>query len=301
MLLKPDRLNRGDKVGIFVPSSSVKDVYRIKGLKKIREMGFIPVEVEDILSKKNFLAKSPEKNFNDIQKFLLDDKIKVLWAARGGYGSNYLLPLISKIRIIKPKIIIGSSDISYLLWYLLDHFKMTVFYGPMAFSSLAENRVDLENLMMILEGNYSEIRVSGNVLKHGSSIGIIAGGCLSNFTSLIGTEYLPDIKGKILLLEDTNERPYRLDRMLWQIFESGIFAKVKGLILGEFPSCFKNLKEKNSFFSHIKKYLEKFDFPIIYDLPFGHSSNIHTLPLGIEVEIDTGCFSGLIIKERGVQ
>ncbi|MCP5108379.1 MAG: LD-carboxypeptidase [bacterium] len=297
---KPRRLNRGDKVGIVVPASPVKKPFRNCGLGRIREMGYEPVEAEHILSQDDFLAKTPGESFEDLRLFLNDGDIKAVWAARGGYGSNYLLPLLMKLTVKEPKIVIGSSDISYLLWYLLDNFRMVVFYGPMAYSSLPENRFDAANFEKIFTGAYGELKIPGGVLVPGSARGIVTGGCLSNFVSLIGTRYLPEVDRRILLLEDVGERPYRLDRMFWQAAEAGVFSKLRGLVLGEFPGCFKDGKEKENFLKRILYYLKDFNIPVIYDLPFGHSENIHTLPLGIEVEIDTPNFPGLLIKEKGV-
>jgi muramoyltetrapeptide carboxypeptidase LdcA involved in peptidoglycan recycling len=89
--------------------------------------------------------------------------------------------------------------------------------------------------------------------------------------------------------------------MFWQIVNGGIFSRIKGLVLGEFPNCFKDHEEKEYFLERVHYYLKEYNTPIIYDLPFGHSQNIHALPLGIEVEINTSCFKGLIIKEKGVE
>jgi muramoyltetrapeptide carboxypeptidase len=300
-MLKPGKLNKGDKVGIIVPASSVKEPYRTRGLEKIKEMGYVPVEVEHILAKNDFFAKKPADSFDDLQRFFNDKEIKALWAARGGYGSNHLLPLLERLTINEPKIFIGSSDISYLLWYLTDHFQMVVFYGPMAYSSLPGERFDAANFQAVVGGSYSEMKIPGNVLVPGGAKGIITGGCLSNFVSLIGTRYLPILEQRILLLEDVGERPYRLDRMFWQIAEAGLFSKIKGLALGEFRNCFNHDKEKEIFFHRICCYLKEYNIPVIYGLPVGHSENIHTLPLGIEVEIDTSHFHGLILKEKGVE
>lgn len=300
-MVKPVALYKGDKIGIIVPASPVKEPYRGKGLEKIKEMGYVPVEVEDILSKNDFLAKPTEESFADLQRFFADKEIKALWAARGGYGSNHLLPLLNKLIIEDPKIVIGASDISYLLWYLLDHFQMVVFYGPMAYSSLPEDRFDADNFREVLNGNYAELKIPGQVLVPGSAKAIITGGCLSNFVSLIGTPYLPIVQDRILLLEDVSERPYRLDRMFWQIAEAGLFSKIKGLVLGEFRHCFNDDEEKENFQQRICDYLKEYRIPVIYGLPFGHAENIHTLPLGIEVELDTAYFQGLLIAEKGVR
>lgn len=296
----PPPLVEGDKIGIFVPSSPVKEPYRSNGVKRVLELGYVPVETGDVLCKAapgDFLAKTPGESFREIQRFFKAKEIKALWAGRGGYGSNHLFPFLPQLDIPEPKVVIGSSDVSYLLWYLLDHFKMVVFYGPMVYSSLAENRFNRENLITFLNGNYHEIKIPGKILVPGKTRGIVTGGCLSNFVSLIGTPYLPEIEQRVLLFEDVNERPYRLDRMLWQVTQTGIFSKIKGLILGEFPNCFKDNKERENFEQRVKNYLRDYRVPVISHLPFGHSKNIHTLPLGVTAEIDTNHFEGLTLLQ----
>lgn len=300
---KPDALAEGDKVGIIVPASPVKEPYRGDGLKQVTELGYVPVEVGDVLSKTDaaFLARPPDESWRDIQAFFSSGDIKALWAGRGGYGSNLLLPLLQQMEIRQPKIVIGASDISYLLWYLLDRLGMVVFYGPMAYSSLAEKRFDAKNLKRILTGLYNEIKIPGDPLIPGKASGVATGGCLTNLVSLLGTPYMPVVQGRMLLLEDVGERPYRLDRMFWQLAQAGVFAGVQGLLLGEFPNCFKDADEKKSFLYRVRHYVEEYRVPVIYGLPFGHSRNTHTLPLGVEVEIDTTRYLGVIIKEKGVR
>lgn len=300
---KPKRLKKGDKVGIFLPSSPVKEPYRTNGLERLKQMGYEVVEVPGIESKvadAEYLARTSEEGFADIQHLLKASDIKALWAARGGYGSNYLLPLLDRLVAPEPKIVIGSSDVSYLLWYLLDRLQMVVFYGPMAFSSLAENRFDLLGLEQVVSGDYDQLRVNGKVLIPGKAKGIVTGGCLSNFVSLLGTPYFPNIDNRILLLEDVGERPYRLDRMFWQLIQNDIFSRINGLILGEFPGCFNDEREKGMFLNRWQEYFHLYQIPVIFDLPFGHSRNIHTLPLGIEMVIDSADFEGVKINEKGV-
>lgn len=263
-------------------------------------MGYQPVEVENILASRDFVAKTPEENILDMQNLFKDNSIKALWAARGGYGSNYLLPLLPGLNIGQPRIILGSSDVSYLLWYFLDKLGTVVFYAPMIFSSVAKQKADLENFNSVLSGAYTDLRISGRVLKRGQVSSIVTGGCLSNFVSLLGTAFFPMVKERVLLLEDTNERPYQLDRMMWQLAQNNIFSKISALILGEFPNCFLTSAEKDSFLTRIKGYLDNRQIPILYDLPFGHAQNAKTLPLGVEIKIDTSDFAGIRIQEKGV-
>ncbi len=298
---KPTRLKPGDKIGVFAPSSPVKEPYRGRGLEKIRELGYEPVEAPGILGGEHFLAAPPQKVLEDLQRFFHDPQINALWAARGGYGSNHLLPLLKDLDIPEPKIVIGSSDVGYLLWYLLDRFNMVVFYGPMAYSSLPEDRFNGDSFLAALSGSAQTLEIPGRVLSPGNARGMVTGGCLSNLVSLLGTPYFPRVEDRLLLLEDTGERPYRLDRMFWQLKQAGVLDRVKGLLLGQFPGCFKDDGEKAHLLERIKALPSGPDIPVIYDLPVGHSPDIHTLPLGVEGIIDTQRRPGLLIGESAVR
>jgi muramoyltetrapeptide carboxypeptidase len=286
MLRKPEPLKISDHVGIFLPSSPIKEPFRAQGLQALRELGFQPREVAAPLSGHDFFARQPEQS---------------LWAGRGGYGANYLMPLLERLKIKTPKIVIASSDASYLLWNLLEHREMAVFYGPMVYGALAAGRYNRDQILAVLAGDDSPLRIPGEVLCHGRARGIIGGGCLSNFTSLLGTPYLPAVKARILLLEDVNERPFRLDRLLWQCEQAGIFGQIGALLLGEFPGCFNDESEKNIFYRRWQEKLHGWHIPVLFNMPLGHAAVAHVLPLGIEGEIDTAAFAGLVSREKGVR
>jgi muramoyltetrapeptide carboxypeptidase len=294
-------MKRGDCIGVFLPSSPVKEPFRSNGIQALTDLGFRAREVRNVFERHGFLARPPEAAFADIQSFFNDETISGLWAGRGGYGSNYLLPHLPGLSMPTPKVVIGSSDVSYLLWYLLDRLRLVVFYGPMVYASLAEGKFNRENLMRMLTGDYSELKFKGAVLREGEAGGIVTGGCLSNLASLIGTPFFPIVENRVLLLEDLNERPYKLDRMLWQMDQHGVFGRIKALILGEFPGCFLDESEKNDFLSRVRSLTEKRGIPVLYDLPFGHSADCHVLPLGVRVEITTAVFPGLLIRDKGVK
>lgn len=290
MPTKVNPLRSGDRIGVFLPSSPVKEPYRTDGLNQLEHLGFVPVEVENPLSRvadSEFLSRTPQQSVADFQGFLLDPDIRALIAGRGGYGANLMLTVLDRLVISEPKMIMGASDVSYLLWYIMDKFDIQVFYGPMVYSTLAEKRFNQENLVRVLSGHCKGMVIDGERLLEGTAKGILTGGCLSNFVSLLATPYLPSIKDRILLLEDIGERPYRLDRMFWQLTQSGIFSQIKGLVLGQFPGCFKNSKEKEDFFNRVCYYLEPYHIPVLSGLPVGHGENIHAVPLGVEVVMDS--------------
>jgi muramoyltetrapeptide carboxypeptidase len=301
MLRKPEPLKHGDQVGVFLPSSPIREPFHGLGLQALQSMGLQLREVSAPFSGHDFFARPPEQGLADLQGFFSDPQIKALWAGRGGYGSNYLLPLLDRLEIRTPKIVVASSDASYLLWYLLDHRQMTVFYGPMVFGALAAGRCNRDQILAVLAGDTPLLEIAGEVLCRGRARGMTCGGCLANFVSLLGTPHAPEVKGRILLLEDVNERPFRLDRMLWQCEQAGIFAQIKGLLLGEFPGSFKDEDEKDIFYRRWREKLSIWDVPVLYDMPLGHAESAGILPLGVEAEIDTAAFAGLVCREKGVR
>lgn len=301
MYLRPDPLLPGDGVGVFLPSSPAREPYRGQGLGALREMGFQPKEVTDPLSGNDMFSRSPRQSLEELQGFFAEPGIKALWAGRGGYGANYLLPLLPQLKIGMPKVVVASSDVSYLLWYLLEKRKMVVFYGPMVYGALAAGAFDRGQVLAALTANRPPLRFRGQVLCPGRAAGLLTGGCLSNFASLLGTPHLPELKGRILLLEDVNERPYRLDRMLWQCEQAGVFRRIRGLLLGEFPGCFKNEGEKTAFYGRWREKLAARGIPVLYDMPFGHAASAQVLPLGVNAEIDSGSFPEPLRCETGVK
>lgn len=301
MRRRPDPLLPGDSVGIFLPSSPPKEPFRSQGLQALREIGFQPREVADAFCGKDFLALTPERTLADLQEFFDSSEIKALWAGRGGYGSNYLLPLLDRLVIVKPKIIVASSDVSYLLWHLLEKREMVVFYGPMVYGGLAAGAYDRGQVIAALTGNQPPLNFSGNMLCPGRARGVLGGGCLSNFVSLLGTPHFPVLKNRILLLEDVNERPYRLDRMLWQCEQAGVFRRIRGLLLGEFPNCFKDAGEKEMFYGRWRQKWSGLRIPVLYDMPFGHARSAQVLPLGVNAEITAEEDPGRLNCEIGVK
>ena len=292
MRRKPEPLRPGDAVGVFLPSSPAREPFRSQGLRALVDLGFRVREVSDPLAGEDFRSRPPRQALDELQAFFAAADVKALWAGRGGYGANYLLPLLETLVIAEAKIVVASSDASYLLWYLLDKRRMVVFYGPMAYGGLASGNYDREAVLAALTANPAPLEFEGEVLCPGRARGPLTGGCLSNFASLLGTPHRPEVQGRVLLLEDVNERPYRLDRMLWQCEQAGVFGRLRALLLGEFPGCFRDESEKKAFYGRWRERLSGLGIPVIYDLPFGHAERAQVLPLGVNAVIDTAAGAG---------
>ncbi|MDY0295964.1 MAG: LD-carboxypeptidase [Acidobacteriota bacterium] len=299
-LNKPAPLRPGDRVGLFVPSSPVREPYRGNGLAELKRMGLVPVEVPHIMDRVDFTAKSPQAVVADLQAFFSAADIHALWAVRGGYGANLLLPYLETLEIPRPKIVIGSSDVSILLWWLLENRRMVVFFGPMAFASLADNAADTAQCRSLLDGSRSTPVYEGKPLIPGQGQGRLTGGCLTNLVSLIGTPWFPRLRNRILLLEDVAERPYSLHRLFWHLAGAGCLRGVRGIALGEFPGCFKDSREREALWQRLVELFAPMGVPVMTDLPLGHARQAQMIPLGtrvsLEVDRDT---ARLRLKEPG--
>ena len=300
LMKKPSILKKGDTIGIFASSSPIKIEFFEKGINKLQKLGFEVKYSPNIFQKEKFLAGSDKKRAEEFIELLKNKEVKALIGARGGHGCIRLIPFLDKIDFsqIKPKILIGSSDLTYLLLYFNQKYKWVVFYGPMACSSIAKGNYDEKSFIHILTKPIPlSPLICGKVIKPGKAIGILTGGCLSLICSTLGTPYEIETSEKILVLEDYQEKPYRIDRYLWQLRLAGKFEKIKGIIFGEMKECIQHPEQGYELEDIIKDFFTEYNFPILYGFPFGHSEKSFTLPLGIKVEIDTS-LSGIKFLEE---
>lgn len=280
---KPPPLRSGDQVGIFVPSSPIREPFRSRGLKVLRKMGLEPVEVPGILDGTGCVSKDPREAVADLQRFFHDGAIRALWAARGGYGANLALPYLDTLEVPETKVVVGSSDVSVLLWWLMEKRRMVVFYGPMAYASLADGGAEEDQCLALLDGSSPLPLFRGHALIEGEAVGRLHGGCLTNLVSLIGTSWFPNLEDRIVLLEDVGERPYRLHRLCWQLVQSRGLHGVRGIVLGEFPGCFNDIREQRELWMRLADLFSHLNIPVMTDLPLGHARRARTIPLGVSV------------------
>ena len=162
---------------------------------------------------------------------------------------------------------------------------MTVLHGPLVAGDLANGNYDAASLLAALAGEPVELPTSG-VLREGQAEGVLLGGCLSLLTALCGTPWaLRPENDTLLLLEDVNEPPYRLDRMLRQLRLAGAFARVRGVVIGEMKGCGPEAAVKDTFLEA----LGGLDVAVAFGLPAGHTVKPHvTLPLGVRARLTCG-------------
>ncbi len=298
-ILKPDRLKSGDVIGIISPASLPDDLSVIdRGIAYLEKLGYRVEIGKNVGKQEGYLAGTDSERLADLHDMFKNKNIKAIFTLRGGYGSTRLLDKIDyKLIQNNPKIFVGSSDINALQWAFFTKCGLITFSGPMvAVDFVDEIDPFTEELFWRMITSNKKIGKLQNpkgekfyVLTKGKNQGKILGGNLTLLTSLLGTEYFPQLKDSILILEDINEAPYRIDRMLNQLRLAKVFNQIKGVILGDFINCFETDPDKKSFTLNevILYYFKKMRIPVIYNVRFGHIKEKITIPLGIKCIINS--------------
>jgi len=239
MNIKPPPLPEGGTIGIIAPSSPAKRNLLKKGIEYLQSKGY-KIKISKYLTRGKYNMAGPDDSTRAkiFEEFMLDDDTDCIICARGGYGALRIVDKINydKLKNAKPKPLVGYSDITALQLALLRKLKWISFSGPMVATDLSMN-IDsyTENWFWnMLTGDKLLVEVRNpenmklNVINHGEAEGIILPVCLSVFISFLNTEYCPSLDNSILILEDINEKGYKLDRLFQTLKHNKIFNKTRG-------------------------------------------------------------------------
>lgn len=302
---RPKALKKGDRVGVAAPAGIVSPDALQKGVNAIERMGFRVTLGQHVLSRHRFMAGTDRQRADDLMAMFADPEIKAIVCARGGYGVNRVLPLLKpKIIRANPKIVVGSSDITLLLIYLNRNCSLVAFHGPMAAGSFGRQAMprSRKQFRQVLTGSADAGRfrsARGRVLRPGQARGTLAGGNLTLMCRSLKTPYEIRTAGAILLIEDVNEKPYRIDGMLWQLRRAGKFKDVRGIVFGEMIHCQPAKHDAYDLDDVIADCFKDDPFPILANCPIAHGKEMWTLPLGVEAGLDTPSKS-LTLHDCGV-
>jgi muramoyltetrapeptide carboxypeptidase len=264
-------------------------------MEALRNLGFLPIEAPHMLTRGPlYFAGTTEQRLLDLHAAFADDTVRVLFATRGGYGSNYLLEdLDMDVLGDHPKPFFCYSDMTALQITLLDTLNLPSFHGPMVSPDFGrEDGVHLPSFLAALSGEPYKVGKSEGLrlLKPGTDgqpvRGILYGGCLSILTALLGTAFEPQTEGKLLFLEDVSAKPFQIDRMLWQLKQTEKLDGVKGIIFGEMLDCVSPGSRPDLLEEVILNALDDFEGPIAIGLRSGHVSRANvTLTFGVQAEL----------------
>jgi muramoyltetrapeptide carboxypeptidase len=303
-LKKPKRLVAGNTIGLIAPATNAWENEDIRfAMDIITSLGFKVKPGKHLFDRRGYLAGRDADRAADVNRMFADPNIDGIFCLRGGWGTPRILPLLDYDLIAKnPKLIMGYSDITALLNAIHVKTGLITFHGPIARQTysdytLAEFRkvTSGESTFPQTIGSAPPFEISpGKVEREhrittivkGQASGQLVGGNLTLFTDLQGTPFAPDLKGKILFLEDVNEEPYRIDAMLTQLWLSGQLEQCAGIVLAKFTDC----KAKNPpsvpleeiFFERI----QPLGVPCYRGLLSGHVTDQTVVPIGSEARMD---------------
>ena len=282
-MMKP--LRPGDRIALIAPSSPFEEDKFEKARGLVEARGYTLSAGAHAFTRKGYLAGTEGERAADLIDAICDPDVSAIMCIRGGYGSGRLLPWLpfSKLES-KAKILIGFSDITFLHLAFSSRMRWTTFHGPNLLD-LGDGAERCNSVLRALEGeaSFSWTLQEHNIWRRGSVKGPIIGGNLTCLSHLLGTPYLPDFRGALLLVEDCSEALYRLDRMFTQLKLAGILDQIGGLILGEFTDCSDDAMLRSMIMEQVNPYR----FPVVGGLPFGHIPENETIPFGIPFELNT--------------
>jgi muramoyltetrapeptide carboxypeptidase len=279
-------LGTHSKVGVVNLASNVDSATLEAGCSALHKLSGWQVVGPVALQPDGDFAGTPEARAAALMQLWQRDDVDAIICARGGYGSNYLLPLLDFDALrATPKPFVGYSDNTSLL-LALERAGIVSFHGPMIASDFATGREDVSSFCAALGGRPLDFAFpSGSgvqSLVDGEAHGTLTGGCLSVVVTSLGTPWEIESAGKILFLEDVNEKPFRIDRMLMHLLLAGKFRGVRGIIFGAMLGCSAATLQEEALPQMIRRILGGLGVPIVYGVPSGHvSAGNLTLPFGV--------------------
>jgi muramoyltetrapeptide carboxypeptidase len=282
--IHPELPQPGDTVGIIAPSSSFSREAFERGCQHLRRLGYKVFFHESITEQDLYFAGSAERRAWELHQMFEKRFVKAILCARGGYGSNYLLPHL-KLDLIRanPKFLMGYSDITSLLTYIHDQTGLVTYHGPMVAKDFADATQAIDFTSPL------NVSVEGAQSRVGEASGKLYGGCLSILVASLGTPYEIYPDDTVLFLEDVGAKPYQIDRMLMHLKLAGKLERVKGIIFGEMPDCVQPGGQDYTLQEVVAQVLKDFNGPIGWGLRSGHLADYRqpgvTLPIGAEVAL----------------
>ncbi len=304
-LLRPPMLREGATIALVAPASGVSADEAAGAAAALRELGFNVKIGEHLTKDYGYLAAHDDVRAEEFMKFVRDPDVSCIMAVRGGYGVMRILPLLdfSVIRA-NPKVIIGYSDLTALVNPIYKLAGLVAFHGPVATSTFDAYTLDsLRRIVMNTApaGSFSESEefrgavfseARASTIVPGTAQGRLVGGNLSLVAALMGTQYEIDLAGNILFIEEVEEEPYRVDRMLMQLVLSGKLASCAGVAIGRFTKCEAGSRSNGEFKLSlsieevVRGILEPLKIPTVYGLAIGHVKSKITVPVGVLATLD---------------
>lgn len=261
-----------------------------RAIENARVLGWEPVIGAHAREKYSYFAGYDDERLSDLNDALRDDSIAAIWCLRGGYGAMRLLDGIDYDALRKrPKAFIGYSDITAFHCAVATRCGLSSIHGPTARSKLTPFAERSLRAAVLRDGDPCGTAPKAKVLHGGRARGHLMGGNLALLAALHGTPYQPRYEGSILVLEDVNEAPYRVERMLLQLRLSGALQSCAAIAFGSFTNTGEKdegLGGSRSLEAVLQEAADRAGVPALSGIPMGHIDDQWSLPLGAEAELD---------------
>jgi muramoyltetrapeptide carboxypeptidase len=287
-MIKPPRLQPGDRVAIVAPAGPVPRERFLEGAKRLADRYALHYD-ERIFDKQGFLAGDDRARRDELSRAIADPSVRAIICARGGYGLLRILGGLDPAALARaPKIIVGFSDVTVLHAFAASAGVASI-HGPVVTQLALLPEADAQALIDLLESPAPPPPLTGlTVLAPGVGEGPLLGGNLELVSRLCGTPHALALDGAVLLLEEVGERPYRIDRALTQLALSGALAKLRGVVVGELIGCEEKDGAAPSALEVVAERLGSLGIPVLAGAPIGHGARNRAVPLGARVRLDAG-------------
>lgn len=294
-------LNPGDGIDVVAPSSGCHPSV-LQAMKRLIESWDLTCHIPDDLFGESLLcANSDEKRFEHVRKALLNPNSKAVWCLLGGFGATRLIPDLSKISPPStPKIFIGFSDITALHIFLTEQWGWSTIHGPSGYQA-SLNRISIDSIQLLKNTlcnkhhilSYKEITALNSLAQaDGEMETSITGGNLHLIQASIGTAWQINPAQKILFIEETNERAYRVDRSLEHLRQAGMFDQIKAILFGDFID--KGEPDGRFLVQQVvQQFAKKCSFPVLQIKNIGHGPINNPLVLGSRARLCMGQYCSL--------
>jgi muramoyltetrapeptide carboxypeptidase len=306
-MLKPRALAPGDRLAVVAPASPFTRDEFDRGLSEIRRLGFVPVYDDSVFARQRYVAGPPELRAAAIHEAWGDPSISGVIGVRGGYGSAQVLPLLDRDlarRAAKP--FIGYSDLTSVLTFLTLGCGLVAFHGPMLAGRLGRGAegydADSWQKALCRREPMGELAPPGlESIQPGEAAGVLLGGTLTQLLASLGTPFAFDPPaGFVLFLDEVGERPYRLDRMVTQLRQTGLLARASAVVIGELPRCDEPSGDPTAR-AVMADLFAGFAGPVLIGFPSGHTVGpAMTLPFGVTCRVVGGGRPRIVIEEAAV-
>ncbi|MEU7977593.1 LD-carboxypeptidase [Micromonospora sp. NPDC049081] len=292
-VLRPPVLHEGDTVMLVSPSGPTRPERVARGVELLTGWGLRPVVAPNAYARRGYLAGDDALRAADLNAAFADPQVRGVICTRGGYGAQRVVDLIDMAAVRRdPKVVAGFSDITALQFALWRGARLTGVHGPGA--AWVDERTPLRSAESLHAALMTTAPVTVEAVPTeetypvrvpGRAVGRLLGGNLCLITATLGTPDMPDLTGAVLLVEEVQEPPYKVDRMLTHLRRAGVLDGLAGVAVGQFTDCADGWD--TTVVDVLTDRLGDLGVPVLGGLPIGHGPGQLTVPVGTPATLDT--------------